>query len=90
MCSAVLPTAGCAGLEAPQMFCKLLMSAFFSIFGWFSVALKWLTERSGKQWSWHMNFVVGLHRLSATVSLLCLVESYIKELQFQEPFCSVK
>lgn len=49
----MLPTAGCAGLEAHQMFRKPLMSAFFAIFGWFSVALKWLTERSGKQWSWH-------------------------------------
>lgn len=31
----------------------LLLSAFFAIFGCFAVALKWLTERSGRQWSWH-------------------------------------
>lgn len=30
----------------------LLLSAFFAIFGSFAVALKWLTERSGRQWSW--------------------------------------
>ena len=53
MFSAVLLTAGCAGLEACQMFHKPLMSDFLLFFGWFSVALKWLTERSGKQWNWH-------------------------------------
>lgn len=29
----------------------LLLSAFFAIFGCFAVAMKWLTERSGRQWS---------------------------------------
>lgn len=30
----------------------LLLSAFIAIFGCFAVALKWLTEKSGRQWSW--------------------------------------
>lgn len=32
--SAVLPTAGCAGLEAHQMFHKPLMSPFFFFYFW--------------------------------------------------------
>lgn len=47
--TAVLPTAACASLGI----IRYSMSYWCLLFWWFCLALKWLMERSDKQWSWH-------------------------------------